>query len=94
MGILRPHCPVHSVTALRKYGTADAPRTTTSDEKAFAVRAKLDIDVRRHTLRAGEEIRESKAACLTFASARDDLIRGKKKRRKSHHGKLDALDPC
>ena len=43
--ILRPSGPAPSVTAIRKYGSADAHWTTTSYEQAMAARAKLAVDV-------------------------------------------------
>ena len=46
-------CSVRPVTTTRKDGSANAPRTTTSHEKAFAARAELLVDdwsvhLRRH----------------------------------------------
>ena len=43
--MIRPPCSVHPVTVVRKYGPANALRTTTSYEQAFAARAKLVVDL-------------------------------------------------
>ena len=44
-GILRPPCSLHLVTAIHGGGSANALRTTTSHEQAFAAGAKLVVDL-------------------------------------------------
>ena len=68
-GIPRPLCAVHPVTAIRKYGSADALRTTTSSDKASAVRAKLHVDVGMGYFRA----HDCRRACFS-ARRRDSEV--------------------
>ena len=66
---LRPPCSVHPVTAIRKYGSADALRTTTSSDEASAVRAKLHVDVGMGYFRA----HDCRRACFS-ARRRDSEV--------------------